>query len=271
MTDIDQKTRDLYEQVKARHSACFERIESLLAQPRSRTARGKVVIVPGALYKERPDMGGDGRLVRVVAHELGYTTDLIPLQSCGALSTNAAIIRDWLAANRHEPLILVSLSKAGAELKLALAETDSANLRAWINVCGPLNGTHIANWVLAHPLRRAFFGAQFFLQRRDFRFITEFQRPLSGPVNLPAPTRLITVMGFPLREHFTTPFSRFCHRILTPLGPNDGTTTLGDLLSPNWPGEIYPAWGMDHYFRPEAKARALIRAVLEYLEEDWSG
>jgi len=63
----------------------------------------------------------------------------------------------------------------------------------------------------------------------------------------------------------TTFFSRFCHRPLAVNGPNDGTTTLADVLA--WPGEIYPVWGADHYFRPAGMARDLIAAVLRYLVE----
>jgi hypothetical protein len=68
-----------------------------------------------------------------------------------------------------------------------------------------------------------------------------------------------------LARHFSTPFSRFCHRRIAPLGPNDGTVLLTDIL--RWPGEVYPVWGADHYFRPEGTARALLRAVLLHLRK----
>jgi hypothetical protein len=66
----------------------------------------------------------------------------------------------------------------------------------------------------------------------------------------------------------TTRFSRFCHHTLAAYGPNDGTTLLSDLMV--WPGEIFPAWGMDHYFRPENEARNLVAAMFKYLAEEWS-
>jgi hypothetical protein len=76
---------------------------------------------------------------------------------------------------------------------------------------------------------------------------------------------MITVIGFPLKQHMTSRLSRSCHRTLAQWGPTDGTTSLSDLVG--WPGDVYPAWGMDHYFRPEAEARNLIAAVLRDLIE----
>jgi hypothetical protein len=74
---------------------------------------------------------------------------------------------------------------------------------------------------------------------------------------------MISLVGFPLRRHLTTSFSRFCHRTLSKWGPNDGTVLLSDLI--RWPGDVYPVWGADHFFRPESRARKLITAVLQHL------
>jgi hypothetical protein len=80
---------------------------------------------------------------------------------------------------------------------------------------------------------------------------------------VPASIKMVTMIGFPLRRHMTTRFSHFCHHTLASAGPNDGTTSLTDLR--DLPGEIYPVWGMDHYFRPQDTARALVAAILRYL------
>ena len=77
-----------------------------------------------------------------------------------------------------------------------------------------------------------------------------------------------TLVGFPLRRHMTNRFSRFCHRTLAAHGPSDGTTLLSDLDA--WPGAIFPAWGMDHYFRPQNEARKLVSAVFQFLAEELS-
>lgn len=274
---VDFATALLFDrfQKNPRHGKFIRQINSLRRDAAAARAaiHAKVVIVPGALYRERPDMGGDGRLVREVAASRGYETDLIPLESFGSVAGNARLIRHWLGQHCEERIILVSLSKGGADLKMALTAPDAPqlyrNVVAWINVCGPLNGTRMANWILASHWRTLFVRAKCRWQRRSFQLITDLVHASDGllhsPPCLPSPMKMLSLVGFPLRRHMTTPFSRFCHRTLTPSGPNDGTTSLADLTA--WPGMIFPAWGMDHYFRPESEGKKLVAAVLEYLAQ----
>jgi hypothetical protein len=145
------------------HSPFIEGINHLQQCPRPAgpPVTFEVVIVPGALYVERPDNGADGKIIRNVAGELGLRTHVIPLESFGPCSRNAALIRHWLTEHSSNQLILVSLSKGGADLKMAL-ESPAApyvfrNVFAWVNVCGPLFGSRMANWVLDNWIRREFF------------------------------------------------------------------------------------------------------------------
>ena len=275
---VDFATALLFDrwQKSPEHAEFIRRIDLLQRTPPGASAArldAKVVIVPGALYLEHPDIGGDGRLVREIAGSFGLRCDLIPLASVGPVTENARRICGWLAQHGAEKTILVSLSKGGAELKVALASPDAPalfrNVAAWINVCGLLNGSRLANWILDSRIRSGLLRLQYKLQRRDFRFITELRHgegtPLDIPLQLPPHMRLVSIVGFPLRQHLTSHFSRFCHRTLAARGPNDGTTMLSDLQ--RWPGKIYPAWGMDHYFRPESEARNLIAAVIQHLAE----
>ena len=265
---------DRFQKSPAR-AAFIRRIDTLRSSPATAPVRldARLVIVPGALYIERPELGADGRLVRELAARQGLESDLIPVASFGSLAHNAGIISTWLEQHSGERLILVSLSKGGADIKRALAAPDARevfrNVMAWVNVGGVLNGSLMANWVLASRARTWFFRWKFKRQQRDFQFITDLQRgpgqPLDFPVSLPPSLKLLSLVGFPLQRHMTTCFSRFCHRTLTTQGPNDGTTSLVDVLA--WPGEIYPVWGADHYFRPVNRARELIAAVLQYLRE----
>jgi hypothetical protein len=88
---------------------------------------------------------------------------------------------------------------------------------------------------------------------------------LDFELSLPAHVQLISVVGFPLREHLTRTIARRCHRRLTPLGPNDGGLVLADVCK--LPGLIYPMWGADHYLQPKTDVRVLIAAILQYLAE----
>ncbi len=265
---------DRFQKAPAR-AAFIRRIDTPRSSPAIAPVRldARLVIVPGALYIERPKLGADGRLVREVAARQGLESDLIAVASFGSLAHNAGIIRTWLEQHSGAPIILVSLSKGGADIKKALAAPDAAtlfqNVIAWVNVGGVLNGSLMANWVLASRARTWFFRWKFKRQQRDFQFITNLQRgpgqPLDFPLSLPPGMKMLSLVGFPLQRHMTTGFSRFCHRTLAAQGPSDGTTSLVDVL--DWPGEIYPVWGADHYFQPADRARELVTAVLQYLGE----
>jgi hypothetical protein len=258
-----------------RHAAFIRRIDALRQSPAmgSEGTDVKVAIVPGALYAERPDLGGDGRLVREIAERFGLRSVVVSLASLGSISENALRLNGWMAQHSGERLILVSLSKGGADLKMALASPDALhlyrNVIAWVNVCGPLDGAAMVNWILSSRLRTWLVRLQYRLQRRDFRFVTELGHghgaPLDFPLRLPEGMKLVNLVGFPLNRHMSTAFSRFCHRTLSAWGPNDGTVLLADVSK--WPGDTYPVWGVDHYFRPESTARTLIAAVLGYLTE----
>jgi len=260
------------------HGTFIGRINSFWRAGETRTPqiRATVVIAPGALYDERPEFGSDIQLIQEVAARFGCQTAVIPVGGTGSLMDNARRICDWLARRSDEAIILVSLSKGGADTKLAMRMPDSESLfrkaLAWVNVCGPLNGSPLVNWVLANRWRTLYFRAKCRLQRRDFQFIADLRHKSGGPLDcslsLPPSIKLVSLIGFPLRRHMTTRFSRFCHRTLATQGPSDGTTLLSDLGT--WPGAIFPAWGMDHYFRPEKEARKLVAAVFQFLAEELS-
>src|SRR5262249_15493069 len=67
-----------------------------------------VVIVPGALYREFPHTGADGRLVREQAEAMGCRCELVPISTMGCLAENAAAICGWLSRCRFENIILVT-------------------------------------------------------------------------------------------------------------------------------------------------------------------
>ena len=271
---VDFTTALLYDRLRKSpaHSPFIARIESLLSsrQPGTLAVDWKIAIVPGALYVERPDMGSDGKAVRAAAEELGLSCGLVPLASRGSVKQNATLLAEWLENQREEKLVLVSVSKGGPDMKLTLARPDALklfrNVVAWVNLCGPLDGSPVADWIPANRLRSWAVRLQYRIQRRDFGFITDMCHgpgsPLREPLRLPAHVKLVSILGFPLRAHLTTPLSRFCHGIIARKGPNDGTVLLSDACS--WPGEVFPVWGVDHYFRPEALAKSLMTAVFQH-------
>ena len=231
----------------------------------------RVGIVPGAFYRENPRTGADGRIAREVAGELGMPVEMIPVSSTGALAENADTICRWLCAQRDGPLILVSVSKGGSDLRTALARPDAARVFerviGWVNLCGILDGTPMADWLLSPSLLAR---ANRFVHRirgRSLDFLADLRRypgcALDFPLALPAHLRAVHVVGFPLRRHLRNGLARRCHARLAPFGPNDGSILLAD--SPSWPGQLCPVWGADHYLRPPSSERPLLAALLRAL------
>ncbi len=275
---VDFATALLYDRVKRSplHSPFIARIDQLQSRPRETDVSRDVIVavVPAAYYKENPHSGADGRLVREEAVRLGLPCELIPLPSTGTLAENSKIILDWLARHRGGKIILISLCKGGADVKFALGSANAPeNFRAvlaWVSICGTLNGSPVAEWLLATKPR--FFVAWLYCKCKghSLTFLRELapssRGPLSTALKLPASMPLIHLVGFPLRRHLTNRFMRQCHQRVSQQGPSDGGVLLADAC--HLPGVVYPVWGADHYLRPESRARRIIRAVLEYLTGD---
>lgn len=276
---LDAATAALYEQVvcSRKHGPFIRRIEELRRQTESSPSLDNLTfaVAPGAFYREFPHIEADGRLLRSVAAELGCRTALIPVPSSGPLRSNARIIVEWLHQQEDRPIVLASLSKGGADVKIALREPDAAaafrRVVAWINLCGMVQGTPLVPALLARPLRTALVRCLFWCRRLDFQMVRDLDgRPgamLAGELRLPEHLRLVSIIGFPLQCHMTNRRSRMWRRVLEPFGPNDGGVLLRDVCA--LPGLLYPVWGADHYLSPKhVDVRALARAILLYLSEE---
>ena len=231
----------------------------------------QVAIVPGAFYRENPHTGADGRLPREVAQGLGLPVTTVPVSSSGRLLENASLLTAWLQSYQGPPLILVSVSKAGGDIKTALAQPDAArtfaNVRGWINICGILDGTPMADWLLSETWLARANRFYYRMRGRSLDFLDDL-RPGEGsalnfPLVLPPGLRAVHIVGFPLRRHLHNGLARRCHERLEPYGPNDGSVVLSNVL--HWPGQLCPVWGADHYLRPKADVRPLLAALFATL------
>jgi len=277
---VDAATTVLYRAVlkSPRNAVFIERVRALGREAASCSPPSGVTlaIVPGAFYRENPRSGADGRIVREQAERLGWVTESIPIASLGSLDENARIIRDWLAERRESRIVLVSLSKGGSDVKMALslpgAETAFERVHGWLNLCGILDGTPMADWLLSSNLIAVLNRLYYRLRGQPLDFLDGLRRapgrPLSVRIRLPDHIRMINVVGFPLRHHMSNGLGRRCHRRLTPYGPNDGCLILADVCA--LPGHIYPIWGADHYLRSGEDMKELITLNLNFLGQELS-
>lgn len=267
---IEFATALLYDRLRssAQHGPFIRAIDSI-SDTLEHTDRVTVVIVPGAFYREHPESGADGAFVLEQARRLGCKTALVPLESFGTIQRNVQSLCDWLRQQPAGPLILVSLSKAGAEVRLALADADAfRHVVAWVNLSGLVRGTPMVNWLFRHPARSLLIRLLFWWKGYAWTGVKELEwgptGSLAGEFHVPADLLVVHLFGFPLAQHLSRPLAHRGHRRLTPLGPNDGgANLLTDLVS--LPGLIYPVWGADHYLQPAWDIQALLRRVICYV------
>lgn len=275
---VDAATTLLYQAVldSPQYSWFISRVRSLSQEtaPCPPPADVALAIVPGAFYRENPASGADGHVVREQAERMGWRVEMIPTGSTASLQENANFICRWLDERRQSRIVLVSLSKGGPDVKMALAQPGGGqafqSVVVWINLCGLLNGTPLADWMFSRRLGAWLFRQYLRLRRQDFEFVRDLRRgedtPLDFEVRLPALLQMISVAGFPLTQHLTNGMARRCHRQLTPHGPNDGGMLLADICA--LPGLIYPIWGGDHYLRSGGDMQQLIAAILRFVGKE---
>jgi hypothetical protein len=278
---LDEATARLYRSVceSEPHREFIATIEQLMRDPASAPppADTTLVIVPAAFYRENPRSGADGHIVRAQAEALGWKVESIPLASDGSTIANARTISDWLSAQRAGRLVLVSLSKGGSDLKVALAQPGAARaferVAAWVNLCGILDGTPLSEWLLSWQVEAALSRLYYRMLGITVDFVRDLRRELGGPLDfplrLPAHVQLISIAGFALRKHMTSGLARRCYDRVAPHGPNDGVIVLSDVCAQ--PGVIYPIWGADHLLRSGADIHRLLRAVLQFVGRQLSG
>src|SRR5690349_18935916 len=118
--NIDRATAALYEQIcsSRQHGSFIRGIQGSEAVPLpERTPR--ILVMPGAFHVEHPDTGADGRRVFELAAELGWPVERVNVPSLAPMRENASALVEKL---RHcaGPIVLVSLSKGGADVRFAL-------------------------------------------------------------------------------------------------------------------------------------------------------
>ena len=274
---IDFATALLFDRLRRSeaHGPFIRRLEAMPEGPAGGWQRDTTVaVVPGAFYVERPESGADGGFVMEQAARIGCRAVRVALSSLGTLRENARILSEWIAQQPRRPLILVSLSKGGADVRWALQAPDAArtfqHVAAWINISGLIRGTAIVNWLMQRRARTRLVQLMLWWHGLHFDALRELEYGTGGPLDsdlvLPRELLVVHLSGFPLTNCLTRPIAQRGHRRLAPLGPNDGgANLLTDLIG--LPGLIYPVWGADHYMEPKSDVNALLRRLLCFVGE----
>jgi hypothetical protein len=275
---IDYVTALLYDHVvhSPEHGPFVAAIDELRQESAPTQLAGDTLlaVAPGAFYLEYPHSGADGKLLREQARRLGLSSELIPCDSMGGVEENGRVVCEWLSARTDRKIVLASVSKGGADIKVALRRAEARqafrNVVAWISLCGILDGSPAVDSLVRRKSLAWLYRTLFWWRGLRFQVLTDLRRtaggPLDFPLDLPPHIRLIQIVGFPLQHHLTNRLARTCHARCAGLGPNDGAVLLSDVV--RTPGLIYPIWGADHYLRPGWELRSLGAAVLRFILQD---
>jgi hypothetical protein len=222
-------------------------------------------IVPGAFYQVHKHSGADGaRLVRIL-RSAGARVEMVPFGNLGRVQENARLIAEWLRARSGEKVVLLSLSKGSADVKVALRERPELadKLLGWVSLSGISNGTALVDWLVRQRWRMVGIRFYFWWRRLELAALEDLRTGGSleewGSAREKLP--LVNVCGFPLQRHLTHRWAPKGYRRLARLGPNDGGgILLGEVTQR--PGIIFPVWGTDHYLTPSWDCEAQLRTVL---------
>jgi hypothetical protein len=263
---VDFATALWYDRVRSAepHRAFIEAVEALNADAALPRSSARLLVAPAAFWREYPQFGADGAAVLAVAQSLGIDAEMIRTASTGSVRENARVIREALEREADGSIILASLSKGGADVRVALEQggAPTRKVRAWINVCGIVHGSPLVDDMLDGPWWRRLAVRAFLARwRAGFGLIRELRHAPTPRATAPAGVYVVNVVACPLSIHTAGAITKR-HRKLGALGPNDGSTLLTDAIVDG--GVIYPVWGADHYFRtPDAPQ--FIRRILLHL------
>jgi len=267
---IDLATRVLYDSIIRANHDFIQTIDHIQPGSSSASAGFKLVIIPALAYKERPEFGGDGTVIAEIARACGIETEVLEILSLGACVDNAELIKSRIEQEKSTQIVLLSMSKGGAETRLALEALQyapsSKTVRAWINLCGFVRGSPHSDQALSSLSLRVRVRLLCLALSADYRMVDELytQNPRwLQPFALPENLLVINLFGIPLLSHIQqrNQYNRYAR--LMSSGPNDGFAFLSDMIVPN--SHSYPLWGADHYFRTPQVSPLLYR-IFEYLK-----
>ncbi len=234
-----------------------------------------IAFVPGYAYKRDPTTGADFAQQRRLMTEAGFKNVLIETDELATVDTNAKIVASEILRlnEEHRRIILVSTSKGGTEVALAIGKLlppeRLEGVQAWISIGGLLRGTPSADQALQWPKSWLVRAAFFFTGHRgevieDLN--TKKRREVFAQLEFPGDMLTLQYVGAPLSGQIAE-YAQGRYDDLKNLGPNDGLTLLADELVDG--GIVITDIGLDHYYLdPEIdlKTFALASVVLDLLE-----
>jgi hypothetical protein len=208
----------------------------------------EVLVIPIYLYKRLIGSGADLAAPRAALEKVGLTCHFVETQDDGAVEANADIVAGAIRARAKSDrrLIILSASKSGPEVALALTRLETAETRhvaAWINVAGVLQGTPLADKHLFQEL-------EFLVGEVDVAgeesLTTQRGRRRFDSFHIPKHVLVVNYLGIPVTGTISF-WGRRGFNLLRKHGPNDGVSLLSDMIFPG--GVTLADLKNDHFMR----------------------
>jgi hypothetical protein len=240
------------------------------AQLPAAAAQYEVIFVPGYLYKRHRLTGADFAAPRAALARVGFARHFVDTDEEGAIESNAELVAAIVAARAQtgRRLILVSASKSGPEVALALTNLGSAPTRhvaAWINIVGTLQGSPLADENLAQELQEVIGHVKV---AGVESLMVERSRQRFGSFRLPEHVIVVNYIGIPLSGSISS-LARSGYLDLRKYGPNDGLSLLSDLIVPG--GVTLTELGRDHFLLDDdidVRTVALAITLVKWLDNE---
>jgi hypothetical protein len=228
----------------------------------------EVMFVPTYLYKRLFSVGADMAVPRAAIKKAGLAGLFVETQDDGPVEKNADIVAAAIRARAQSGrrLIIISASKSGPEVALALTKLGSAQTRhvaAWINAMGALQGTPLVD-------DRLFPDLEILMGKIDAdggeSMATPRSRRRFDSFHVPKHVLVVNYFGVPVIGSVSF-FARTSYFPLRGYGPNDGTVLLPDMIYPG--GVTLTELGADHFMRRrplDVTTVALAITVIRWLE-----
>lgn len=233
-----------------------------------------IAFAPGWLYRSEQGNGADFARPRQTLIESGARTVMLDIEENGTIERNAQLISQQLGELSHSnpAIIVVSASKAGPEVALALSELHrrqpNHGVKAWVNIGGILQGTALADRAVTWPW--CWFVKLFVLHGHSFDGIESMTTWRSAQrkdqVAIPPDMVVVNYIGIPLSGHVTER-ARPGYALMREQGPNDGMTPIVDEIAPA--SITIAELGLDHFFvdpNIDTKTIALANAVIRLVQ-----
>jgi hypothetical protein len=232
----------------------------------------EVVFVPGFLYKRQSMTGADLAAPRAALKRVGFAQHFLETVEDGAIEANAEIVAAGIRARARtgRRLILVSVSKSGPEVALALTRLEpgaTSSIAAWVNIVGVLQGSPLADENLLQ--------LEEVVGKVDIAGVeslgTSRSRQRFNSFRIPENILIVNYIGIPLTGSISL-LARSGFKQLHAFGPNDGLSLLADLIAPR--GMTLAELGRDHFLLDDEIDTATIGlafTVIRYVEQSGRG